>query len=147
MRYRNIAFMISIFAVLALVACSSTPQPQPTARAFAGKGYSEVWLDQRDIQVDFKGAMDENVDKLKNLAVLRACEIGKERNFERFVIKSTTDQNVIDGVTKAGDKFLPVEKIKASVVIRFVNKSDPEYPLAFDVNAKIEEIVKKLGIK
>ena len=67
--------------------------------------------------------------------------------FERFVIKRTSDQTIIDGVTPSGDKYLPVEKLKASVVVKFIDSKDPEYAQAFDVDEKIAEILKKLNKK
>jgi hypothetical protein len=97
--------------------------------------------------VDFKGAPDEPVDRLKNLAILRAAEIGQGRRFDRFVVVQTGDQVIIDGVRKSGDDLLPVEKLKVTVVVKFVVKGEPEYQKAFDIQGKIEEIKKESTTK
>jgi hypothetical protein len=134
---------IAIFVMATLIACAAK-QPQPIASALKIKGHSEIWLDKRIIQIDFKGNNDDKVDRLKDLAVLRAAELGRDRGFDHFVILNTTDQTIIDGVIRKGDQFLPIEKLKISVTIKFVNKDDAEYPKAFDIDAKIAEIQKNL---
>jgi len=139
---RRWAVMVVLGVLVTLAACAAK---QPVAITFAGvKGYSEIWLDRRTIEVDFKGGMDEKVDKLKNLALLRAAELGWNRQFERFVIVKTTDQTIIDGVTRSGDQYFPVEKVKVTVIVKFVGKDDPEYPTAFGIEAKAAEIRKAL---
>lgn len=132
------ALILVILASFSLISCATTKQP--AKGTLEVKSYSEIWLDKRIIQVDFKGGLDEKVDRMKNLAVLRAAELGKERNFERFVILNTRDQTIIDGVLRSGDQLLPIEKLKVSVTIKFVGKDEPEYPQAFDVETKIVDI-------
>ena len=148
MQYRRAVYAVLFLTSFFFMACAGNPTIRDTQNSLSMmKGYSEVWLDHKDLQVDFKGGMDDNVDRLKNIAILRAAEIGKERRFERFVIKRTSDQTIIDGVTPSGDKYLPVEKLKASVVVKFIDSKDPEYAQAFDVDEKIAEILKKLNKK
>ena len=137
---------VLLFMIMAFVSACASKQPA-VGKSLILKGYSEIWLDKKVVQVDFKGGSEENVDKLKHLAVLRAADIGKERNFERFIIVSSTDQVIIDGVRKTGDQYIPVEKLKASVVVRFLSPNDAGYAQAFSVNEKTTEIKKKYSIK
>ena len=139
--YQTSKALIITFLVLAAFISCATPQPSPKVST-AAKGYSEIWLDRKNIQIDFKGKNDEQVDTLKNLAILRAAELGRELAFRRFVILRTTDQTIIDGVIRSGSELLPVEKLKVSVTVKFVDKNDPEYSQAFDIEAKIADIKK-----
>ena len=143
MIHQKRTIVIAIFILVALISCA-TKQQQPVLESSKIKGHSEIWLDKRIIQIDFKGRNDENIDRMKNLAILRAAELGKERNFDRFIILNTMDQTIIDGVVRSGDQFLPIEKLKISVTIKFVIKDDAEYTQAFDIDAKIAEIQKNI---
>jgi len=145
MSSRYISLTLVVVATLACLACAA--QQKTDQGNLQPKGYSEIWLDQRDLQVDFKGAPDDPVDRLKKLAILRAAEIGQGRRFDRFVIVQTGDQFIIDGVRKSGDDLLPVEKLKVIVVVKFVVKGEPEYEQAFDIRGKIEEIKKESATK
>jgi len=136
--------IITAILVLAAFLSSCAARQTPVTETLKLKGHSEIWLDHRIVQIDFKGKNDEKVDRLKNMAVLRAADLGKERGFSHFVILNTTDQTIIDGVLRSGDQILPVEKLKVSVVVKFVNKDDAEYPRAFDIDAKIDEILKNM---
>jgi hypothetical protein len=130
-----------IAAMMILAAFISCATKQQSARdSSAVRAYSEIWLDQRTLQIDFKGSPEEKVDRLKNMAVLRAAELGMSRQFERFLILKTADQTIIDGVLKSGDQFIPVEKLKVSITVKFVGEKDPEYPHAFDIEARAAEI-------
>jgi hypothetical protein len=138
--------LILMLVLIVFISCATKQQPVKDASVrTAVKGYSEIWLDKKILQVDFKGGIDENVDKMKNLAVLRGAELGRDRHFNRFVILKTTDQAIIDGVLRSGDQYLPIEKLKVSITIKFVNKDDPEYLQAFDMDAKIADIRESLN--
>ncbi len=145
MSSRSVSLTLVFLVTLACLACAAKQKIDQAPLKL--KGYSEIWLDQRDLQVDFKGAPDEPVDRLKNLAILRAAEIGQGRRFDRFVVVQTGDQVIIDGVRKSGDDLLPVEKLKVTVVVKFVVKGEPEYQQAFDIQGKIEEIKKESATK
>jgi hypothetical protein len=138
MTLQSKSFIMAILLLAAPISCAT--KHQTTKASASVRGYSEIWLDQRTIQIDFKGGNEEKVDRLKNQAVLRAAELGQAKDFERFLILKTTDQIIIDGVLKSGDQFLPVEKLKVSVTVRFVDDKDPEYTQAFDIDAKTAEI-------
>ena len=75
--------VMAIFVLVALTACAAK-QPPPMAGLSKLKGHSEIWLDKRVIQIDVKGSNEEKVDRLKDRAVMRAAELGKERNFEHL---------------------------------------------------------------
>jgi hypothetical protein len=141
---RRKTLLILMPVLLAFISCATMQEPVKDSSA-AAKGYSEIWLDKKILQIDFKGGIDENVDRLKNLAVLRGAELGKNRHFKRFVILKTADQAIIDGVLRSGDQYLPVEKLKVSVTLKFIHKEDPEYLQAFDVDAKIADIRESLN--
>jgi hypothetical protein len=141
MAHQRKNMIIAIFVLVTLAACAAKPPPVIKDPLDPQKqSYSEIWLDKRILQVDFKGGIDENVDKMKNVAVLRAAEIGKERKFERFVILNTADQVIIDGVRRSGNQYTPIEILKVSISVKFIHKDDSEYPQAFDIDAKIGEI-------
>ena len=146
MIHQRKALWIMLLVLMTLTACAAKKPPVNNAaagkQAIGPKSYSEVWLDKKTLQVDFKGDMDEKVDKMKAMAVLRAAGLGKEKKYDRFVILHTTDQTIIDGVVRSGDQYLPIEKTKVSTTVKFVTMDDPEFSEAFDIDEKMAEMQK-----
>ncbi|MDQ5984837.1 MAG: hypothetical protein CSYNP_00535 [Syntrophus sp. SKADARSKE-3] len=148
MVHQRKSLWIMLLVLITLTACAAKKTPLNNVaagkQAAGPKSYSEIWLDKRTLQIDFKGSMDEQVDKMKAMAVLRAAGIGKEKKYERFVILHTADQTIIDGVVRSGDEFLPIEKTKVSITVKFVTEDDHEFPQAFVIDEKIAEIQKSI---
>lgn len=72
---------VTLMAVMALVGCATTYQPQ----GFSG-GFSESQLDANVFQVTFKGNGYTDRDRANDFALLRSAEIALENGYKYFVI-------------------------------------------------------------
>ena len=138
---------------LGLVACSGGDQPSVSALSFAGvtgygpanaiiqTGYSEKELGADSFRVRARGSAVTPPERLEQIALARAAEIGVEQK-RKFFKASAASHSVVceDGKTLPHGQTLPVKAPVAEIDVVYAKvQPDPSYLPAAETFAKLTQ--------
>lgn len=138
MKPKQCSRLATFVALIAVSGCATPYQ----AKSFAG-GYSDIQLNADTFQIDVAGNGYTSVDRARNIAMLRACDLMAAHGFDRFVIVSGAVTQDYAGSTpvvanRVGNTVIAsggdaIIEPNGNLLVRGVRPNDPAYPGALDV--------------